>query len=664
MRRIKKAMIFLAGTVCVILVLLFVHSLGPAYIEPNGMSYDIEGMRGGADSSRFNKVVEEYAEEHDASAIKVFNVPAVSGGDGPVIRIHVYGRKAGLPKGVMASHREFLTSDIRYPLYFTGGADAASIEKMFSRNGIRYSRLNENRLWTVVNFLGENQAQALFLLMLMVLFISLLLTNLRELRKMNICALLGMSNVKEALRDFLGNQKDLLLVYLPGMTAVLFYMEMESFTHAYGTVLYFAALLYLAVTAVMLAAAVARCAMHSRRTISAAVKGNSHSRFSFYVNMTFKAVTEIFVCTTCVSLIGAVRNGCQMEAQLSTWMKGRTYYTVNLAPYAGSGKETHILEQKAGKFFCYLEKHGGMLVNYQGFGRPEDSTGDLFSGNVMTVTAGYLQRNRVMGADGRRILLPADSDTTYVLVPSGQFEKRRQLVRNYRSQLWLNDAGKRMNGKLSVRTLETADDQKLFTYSADALDLGCYSGNAENPVVVVLSEKSLGGISPENVNANSNWLTFISNQSFLCPDVSAIQTGMEKAGLTGWIGSIVNTRSLACRKLAATRTRVRVLTAVLVIALLVAGIETFSFTGIYFSNNRKKIAVKRLLGAGSVQIFGRFAALLVFLSVLEAGISFLITKDAVAAAALSVASSFCGIVILSVQTMLVSRRIAVTLKGE
>ena len=106
------------------------------------------------------------------------------------------------------------------------------------------------------------------------------------------------------------------------------------------------------------------------------------------------------------------------------------------------------------------------------------------------------------------------------------------------------------------------------------------------------------------------------------------------------------------------------LTAVLVIALLVAGIETFSFTGIYFSNNRKKIAVKRLLGAGSVQIFGRFAALLVFLSVLEAGISFLITKDAVAAAALSVASSFCGIVILSVQTMLVSRRIAVTLKGE
>ncbi|MCF1783096.1 hypothetical protein LZD76_01200 [Lactobacillus mulieris] len=54
--------------------------------------------------------------------------------------MHVYGKNIRLPKGLRATKDEFQTSDIRYPLYFIGNVDSASIEAMFKRAGIKYEK--------------------------------------------------------------------------------------------------------------------------------------------------------------------------------------------------------------------------------------------------------------------------------------------------------------------------------------------------------------------------------------------------------------------------------------------------------------------------------------------------------------------------------------------
>lgn len=661
MNKIRRITIRMVSVICLLVLFAFVRSIAPTYIESSRTAYEINGMRGGIDSKRFNSAITNYTKRHHVSAIKVFNVQTVNDTGATQTKMYVLG-DAKVPKESLASKQEMQTSDIRYPLYFVGNVSQKSIQRMFKRNRIQYSSINESWNWGISNFLNTNQISSILILAFLVMGIVIILANLHNLKKANIRNLLGMSNFDDAFDTFVDDQGYFLSSYLLGIILLMIYMWISKFMNCYRIVVYFALLLYLIVILVTGVAAILRAHSHSERTIIGAIKGNVKNKLAFYINMIIKIVVEIFACLTFVTLLGTLKQNQQLSNQLSVWTHGKTYYTVNLSPIDTTKNEDIFLEHGSTILFHYIEEHGGMLANYQGWGTDKTDVMNFSSGHVLTVNPNYLKTNSVLAFDGKRVRIPNKTRITYVLIPEAQYANRSQILREYRSDLWLNSAEHKTGKKLPIKAIKIKNSQRPFTYSADALDFGYYDGYVNSPVVLVLTNESLGGISKNNTDANSIWPSYLSNEAFLSSNVSAMRKAIQKSGMSHYIGGIVDTKSYAIKQLTLVRRKLEISIAVLVITLTIIIIENISFNSIYFNNNRKKIAIKRLLGSHFISIFGKFINLNLILSLFEAFIVWAITKNMMVTILLLGLSNIGELLILSIQNHYLNINKAI--KGE
>ena len=105
----------MVSIICLLVLFTFVQSTAPTYIESSRTAYEINGMQGGVDSKKFNRVVTNYTNKHHVSAIKVFNVQTVNDTGNTQTKMYVYG-KARVPKESLASKQEMQTSDIPFTL--------------------------------------------------------------------------------------------------------------------------------------------------------------------------------------------------------------------------------------------------------------------------------------------------------------------------------------------------------------------------------------------------------------------------------------------------------------------------------------------------------------------------------------------------------------------
>lgn len=647
--KIRRITIRVVSVICLLVLFAFVRSIAPTYIESSRTAYEINGMRGGIDSKRFNRAITNYTNQHHVSAIKVFNVQTVNDTGDTQTKMYVFGNNTKVPKESIATKLEMQTSDIRYPLYFVGHVNRDSIERMFKRNKIQYASINESWNWGISDFLNTNQLSSILILAFLVMGIVIILANLHNLKKANIRNLLGMSNFDDAFDTFIDDQGYFLSSYLLGIVLLMIYMWMNKFMNCYRIVAYFALLLYLIVILVTGVAAILRAHSHSERTIVNAIKGNVKNKLAFYINMIIKIVVEIFACLTFVTLLGTLKQSQQLNNQLSVWTHGKTYYTVNLSPIDTTSKEDKIVNHGSTVLFHYLENHGGMLANYQGWGTGKADVMNSSNGHVLTVNPNYLKTNSVLASDGKRIRIPNKTRTTYVLIPENQYANRSQILREYRSDLWLNSAEHKTGKKLTIKAIKIKNSQRSFTYSANALDLGYYDGYVNSPVVLVLTNESLGGIGKHNTDANSIWSSYLSNEAFLSSSVSVMHKAIQKSGMSRYIGGIVDTKSYAMKQLTLVRRKLEISIAVLVITLAIIIIENISFNSIYFNNNRKKIAIKRLLGSHFISIFGKFISLNLILSLFEAFIVWAITKNMMVTILLLVLSNVGELLILNIQ---------------
>lgn len=661
MNRIRRITIWMVSIICLLVLFTFVQSTAPTYIESSRTAYEINGMQGGVDSKKFNSAITNYTNKHHVSAIKVFNVQTVNDTGNTQTKMYVYG-KARVPKESLASKQEMQTSDIRYPLYFVGHVSQGSIQRMFKRNGIQYAQINESWNWNISNFLNTTQISSILILVFLVMGIVIILANLHNLKKANVRNLLGMSNFDDAFDTFVDDQGCFLSSYLLGIVVLIIYMWISKFTNCYRIMAYFALLLYLGVILVTGVAAILRAHSHSERTIIGAIKGNVKNRLAFYINMIIKIVVEIFACMTFVTLLGTLKQNHQLSDQLSVWMHGKTYYTINISPINTTKKEDIFLEHGSTTLFHYLANHGGMLAAYQGWGTDKTDVMSSTNGHVLTVNPNYLKMNSVFASNGKRVKISNKTSTTYVLIPEAQYANRKQILREYRSELWLNSAENKTGKKLLIKPIKIKNAQHLFTYSADALDMGYYNGYVKSAVVLVLTNESLGGISKKNTDANSIWSSYLSTEAFLSPSVAVMRKGIQKSGMSRYIGGIVNTKSYAMKQLALVRRKLAISIMVLVIILAIIVLENISFNSIYFSNNRKKIAIKRLLGSHFIGIFGKFIVLNFALRFFEAFVVWAVTHNMMVMILLLVLSNVSELLILGIQNRYLNINKAI--KGE
>lgn len=383
MKKIRAIIICVVGILLAIIAFKFIRSLGSTYIESSATSYEINGMKGGNDTQKFNKRIQAFSNKHHLSAIKVFNVVAEGASADIVSKMHVYGKKRTLPADTKASKTEFETSDLRYPIYFIGNVKKADIEKMFKHEGIKYSPIHENWNTDIAVFLDTNNIIYMILLILLVLFIVLVLTNLYAIKEINIKSLLGMSNFKESAISFGKDQLVFVGAFGLGLILLALYMKLYSYIYAYRIMFYFSLFLYLIATLVMFLSAIIRGSIHSRYTIINAIKGDRKSSLSFYLNIFIKVLIEVFICVSLVSLLNTRKDEQALSHQLNVWVKHRTFYTINENAIPTKNAETTYLNRQSLQLFNYLNKNGGMLVVYQGWDSQGDVT-DLNNGNVLT----------------------------------------------------------------------------------------------------------------------------------------------------------------------------------------------------------------------------------------------------------------------------------------
>ncbi|WP_436665170.1 hypothetical protein [Lactiplantibacillus plantarum] len=92
MNKVRRFVIGIISFICLILVFAFIRSLGSTYIETSHTSYEISGMKNGINANKFNRTIQKYTQSHNISAIKVFNVPIVDGGNTTNTKMYVYGK--------------------------------------------------------------------------------------------------------------------------------------------------------------------------------------------------------------------------------------------------------------------------------------------------------------------------------------------------------------------------------------------------------------------------------------------------------------------------------------------------------------------------------------------------------------------------------------------
>lgn len=89
MKKIRAIIICVVGILLAIIAFNFIRSLGSTYIESSATSYEINGMKGGNDTQKFNKRIQAFSNKHHLSAIKVFNVVAEGASADIVSKMHV-----------------------------------------------------------------------------------------------------------------------------------------------------------------------------------------------------------------------------------------------------------------------------------------------------------------------------------------------------------------------------------------------------------------------------------------------------------------------------------------------------------------------------------------------------------------------------------------------
>ncbi|GFZ26446.1 DUF1430 domain-containing protein [Lactobacillus corticis] len=458
---------------------------------------------------------------------------------------------------------------------------------------------------------------------------------------------------------FLEDEKIFSFAFFGGIILIMIYMYLENYRYSYHIMLFACVLAYLIVGVIIGINAIIRAKMHNYYTIIPAIKGDAHSNMAFFINLSIKIMIEVVLCVILASMLKTWNREQKMTAQLSEWTSHQTYYTVTIG--TGTDTENHDVDKKSIKFANYMLDHGGMLIDFQGWGSKD--VFDTVEGNHLLVNAKYLDNNKVLNLSGNRIHLSSNTKTTYLLIPERYYSKRKKLIKLYRTFLSLDEAEKTTGKSLSLKAIAIKNNQSHFLYSINSFDYGNYSGSVKDSLLVVVSHKSLGGGGWNNP-ANMNWTSYVSDSALMTNDLSLLHRAINKTGFTPYVGGILNTKSYAAKQIASTQKKLLVTVIVAIISIFLALFEDIAFNTVYISNNRKKLAIKRLMGANYLKQFGEFILIILGVGVVEATLVYLITQKLSLSLGVFIIGNLLELSLLMLQGMHLNKKISETIKGE
>ncbi|WP_062473537.1 hypothetical protein [Levilactobacillus senmaizukei] len=205
MTKIRKV-VFIIVTICFGLLLLnFSQSMSSTGLSTLQKPFSITSSSGKFTPNKINSHLEDFANQHHINIVKVFSVPRTSTANRQ--SYYVLGKahqfsQSQVVKSDLASRSEFLTSDLRYPLYFFGKIEENAIKGELSRLGLKFTRESDKWNWQIRDFLEANYYNVFLQLILLLLFLTLVVLNFKSLRAANIMLLQGLKKSEIFKRAF------------------------------------------------------------------------------------------------------------------------------------------------------------------------------------------------------------------------------------------------------------------------------------------------------------------------------------------------------------------------------------------------------------------------------------------------------------------------------
>ncbi|QBO35933.1 DUF1430 domain-containing protein [Periweissella cryptocerci] len=660
MRKMRKTILIILTGVYASLLLLFVNQNAQDIISVTAKPYVITKVDDVSRKNVINQALDDFGREHKVAIVKQFVVPTV--GSNPVQKFYTLGNdkqvgKHLVPRQAFATYNQFLTSDLRYPLYFFGKVSPQAIGHELHRLGLTYERQSTDVTWLVGDFLSNNYLYLILGLVLLMLFIVLVVANFQYLRASNIKHLHGVSRLADAWQAFMQDQRLFLVSYGLSLLVVIGSMFVRSQLGSMYPMLLLAGLLLILELGISVLAIVIQVLSHNEKTILAAINGKQQSKLVFTVNWFFKALTEVAVVVVVILVMGNLKTANQVKTELATWHNLPNYYTLSLAAFAGvqhdeGPKDTY-------KLVNWGNQHG-MIVAAYGGGDASNYT-DYANGNVLEVNANYLRQNKIVTVDNQRIKLPQDSNITYALIPANLKGRTQELIKKYEYELFFAELHVK-NPQMQMKPISIKANQKIFSYDTNGFSLGQYSSQLPNPVILVVSPKSLGG---DSDTPNGNWQSILSNQGLIFPNFKQLAKKVAEFGLAPQIGGYVNINDEAAKVYQEVNNKIKLLLLILALLIVLLLLEYQLVNNVYLTTNRQRAAIKRLHGNSLLRIHYHFILLWLGVTIFEG-----VLLVGVLRAPLSIVASFGGISLAVAGSLFTwqatkdMQKLATTIKGE
>ncbi|TGD19485.1 hypothetical protein [Levilactobacillus suantsaiihabitans] len=632
MTKIRNIVFVIVASCFGLLLFSFGQSVSSHGISSLRKPFNITASSNKFTSDEINKNLETFANKNNINIVKEFSVPKV--GTKTRQAYYVLGKshhfsKSQVIKSDMATRSEFLTSDLRYPLYVFGDVNQKIVSQELNRLGLSFQRSSDNWNWQVSDFLEDNYFDVFLELILLLLFLSLIVFNFKASRASNIMYLQGVSKLTIFKKRFIKDQ----LVFLSGYIAAYSINLIVLFsTHHWGVVwlvTYFALILYATQLIVYLIAGIIWSWSYNRATILPTIKGSAKNRLTLVIVLVVKTITEVIILASLLTLGQQLNTNQEIKGQVSTWSKLQERYSPSLSMNITS-EEQDTEDKQTYKLVEWTSKHHGLISNYAGYNSAEGSGrlnfndySDYYNGgNVLVVNAEYLRLNHVMDGYGNKMSFNANDAVTHFLFPEKLKNQANRLTQKYVEQMGLSHMFKDGNAKVAVHLVK--NNQNRLTYNPASLDMGYYASSVPDPVIIVVSPESLNG---SNSDANRLWNAMMSNNAFSFTDYHKLNRKLVSLGMYKHIGGYTNIKSYASKIYQEQQSKVMQLSIILGLMIGLFVFECVLACSLYFGIYQRTHAIRTLMGQSLLKTHYRFGLVLAVLIISEWMLSLIVSHS-------------------------------------
>lgn len=329
---------------------------------------------------------------------------------------------------------------------------------------------------------------------------------------------------------------------------------------------------------------------YNNRKILLIINGKVKQYSIFILNTFTKIVFVVVLGLLFSSVLNNVNHGISAKKELSVWKKTAPYFSFYFGNYElptdtrGMPDVDKINIQFKPVAEWLMAQKDVIVSGYLGTFDDSAQEGNL---NDTYINSRYLEENRVLDEQGKRIEVSPREANPVILVPEAEKSQEKMIKRDYFTDI---------PNATKINIIYYPKEQRFFTYNPGLLDFQNYSGSVTGVHFVVINPTNVETSPHEDIGGL--YSSIASQKGFLIPEqlLPSFKKKMAEVGLSGTIGSYVRGEVVAASYIE--HINGQIMSGLIVGGILLILIITLTSLSnqIYFSNMRRENSIKYING--------------------------------------------------------------------